>query len=415
MSGRLTVTEHIDVVVIGAGQAGLSVGYYLSQMGRRFVILEKASTIVPAWRSRWDSFTLVLPNWTVRLPDFAYDGDDPDGFMGRDALVEYLEAFSATFEPEVRFGQTVSSVERNPDGDNFLVRTQDGIIEANNVVVAVGTFQAGRIPAFGANIASSITQLHSSHYVKPSSLADGAVMVVGSGQSGSQIAEELYQSGRKVFLCVGGATRIPRRYRGKDSVSWLVESGFFDQKAESLPSSKARFKAHPFLTGKDGGHSLDLHQFARDGVVLLGHMDGADGTRLTLRPDLYDNLKNVDQFVVDWKHGIDELIKKRGLPAPEEPAKPALTDGYDSELIETLDLAEEGISTIIWATGYKFDYSWIKLPLLDEDGYPTQVQGVTNYAGLFFVGLHFMHRRKSGLLLGVAEDVAHVAEAIAAG
>ncbi len=407
------MNEHIDVVVIGAGQAGLSVSYYLSKMGRQFVILEKASKIVPAWRSRWESFTLVLPNWTVRMPDFAYEGDDPDGFMGRDELVDYMEAFAARFEPEVRFGQNVSLVEKNPNGENYLVHTQDSVIEASNVVVAVGTFQSGRIPPFGANIASTVTQLHSSHYVNPASLADGAVMVVGSGQSGCQIAEELYQSGRKVFLCVGSATRIPRRYRGKDSVSWLVESGFFDQTPDMLPSSRARFKAHPFLTGKDGGHSLDLHQFALDGVVLLGHMSGADGERLTFAPDLQKSLKNVDQFVVDWEQSIDELIEKRGLVAPEAAEAPALTDGYGTELIEALNLADEGISTIIWATGYKFDFSWIKLPLLDQDAYPIQEKGVSGYPGLYFVGLHFMHRRKSGLLLGVAEDAAHVARAIA--
>jgi putative flavoprotein involved in K+ transport len=407
------VTEHIDVVIIGAGQAGLSVAYCLSKIGRQFIILEKASTIVPAWRGRWDSFTLVLPNWVLRLPDFTYDGDDPDGYMGREGLVRYFEAFAARFKPEVRFGQTVTSVEKNPDGAGYLVRTQAGLIAADNVVVAAGTFQAGRIPAIGANMDGAVVQLHSSQYANPSALKDGAVLVVGSGQSGCQIAEELYQSGRKVFLCVGGATRLPRRYRGRDSVSWLLDSGYFDRKADGLPSSKARFKPHPALTGKDGGHTLDLHRFARDGVVLLGHLDAADGTRLTFKPDLHENLKNTDQFVADWKHSIDEFIEERGLSAPEEPPAPALRDGYNSRLIETLDLAEEGINTVIWATGYKYDFSWIKLPLLDEDGYPIQERGVSAHEGLYFIGLHFMYRHNSGLVLGVGEDAAYVAEAIA--
>ena len=407
------MAENVDVVVIGAGQAGLSIGYYLSRMERQYVILEKASAIVPAWRSRWDSFTLVLPNWTVRLPDFAYDGDDPEGFMGRDELVELLERFAASFEPEIRFGQTVTAIEQAPDGERFLVRTKDNVLEANSVVVAVGTFQMPRIPAFDRHISSTVTQLHSSHYVNPSSLDDGAVMVVGTGQSGCQIAEELYQSGRKVYLCVGGATRVPRRYRGKDSISWLVETGFFEQTPDMLPSSRARFKAHPFLTGKDGGHSLDLHQFAKDGVTLLGHVSGADGTLLTFRPDLHENLKNIDQFVVDFERSIDELIEKKGLEVEDKVEQPQMSDAYNSEVITELDLAAEGITTIIWATGFRYDFGWIKLPLLDDDGYPIQERGVSAYPGLYFVGLHFLYRRKSGLLMGVGPDAAHVAGAIA--
>jgi len=406
------MSEQLDVVVIGAGQAGLSIGYYLSKMRRQFVILEKASTIVPAWRSRWDSFTLVIPNWTVRLPDFAYRGDDPDGFMSRDELVRLLEEFAALFNPEIRFGQTVTSIEKAPTGGGFLVRTQDGVLEAKNVVVAVGTFQMPRIPAFGRHISESVAQLHSSHYVNPSALDSGGVMVVGTGQSGCQIAEELYQSGRKVYLCVGGATRIPRRYRGKDSVSWLVETGFFEQTPDMLPSSRARFKAHPFLTGKDGGHSLDLHQFAKDGVTLLGHVAGADGTKLTFKPDLHENLKAIDQFVLDFEKSVDKMIEERGLEAEEEAGEPLMTDAYDSAVITELDLAAEGITTVIWATGFRYDFGWIKLPLLDEDGYPIQKRGVSAYPGLYFLGLHFLYRRKSGLLMGVGADAAYLADAI---
>jgi putative flavoprotein involved in K+ transport len=307
----------------------------------------------------------------------------------------------------------VTSVESDPDGDNYLVSTGDDVIEADNVVVAAGTFQQGRIPPFGERVSNSVTQIHSDSYVNPESLDEGAVMVVGTGQSGAQIAEELYQSGRKVYLCVGGAGRVPRRYRGRDSIEWLVEVGFFEQTPDKLPSSKARFGPNPFVSGKDGGHSLDLHQFARDGVILLGHMTGAQGNRALFAPDLHSNLAKVDQFVVDYERGVDEIIEKKGIVAKEAAARPVMKDGYQAELVEALDLREEGITTVIWATGYQFDFSWIKFPVLDQDGYPIQERGISEFPGLYFLGLNWLHTRKSGLLLGVGEDAAHVAEAIA--
>jgi putative flavoprotein involved in K+ transport len=408
------MTEHFDVVVIGAGQAGLSIGYYLSKLDREYVILEKASTITPTWRKRWDSFTLVLPNWTYQIPDHAYNGDDPNGFMGRDDLVEHLEQFAASFDPEIRFGSKVTSVEKNPNGDNFLVTTTESTILADNVVVATGTFQEPRLPSFSKNLSEEFTQIHTSNYHNPESLPDGAVLVVGTGQSGCQIAEELYQNGRNVYLCVGGATRIPRRYRGKDTIWWLNELNFFDQTADSLTSSKERFKAHPFVTGKNGGHSLNLHQFAKDGVVLLGHMKSAQDNKVTLVPDLRENLAKVDQFVADLKQNIDKLIVEQKIDAEEAPTNSEMKDGYEAEIIEELDLKAEGIKTIIWATGYKFDFSWVSFPILDQDDYPIQDRGISEYPGLYFLGLHFMHNRKSGTLWGVGEYADHIAKDIAA-
>ncbi|UCF28695.1 MAG: FAD-dependent oxidoreductase, partial [Chloroflexota bacterium] len=259
-----------------------------------------------------------------------------------------------------------------------------------------------------------INQIHTSEYQNPDSLPEGAVLVVGTGQSGCQIAEELYLSGRKVFLCVGGANRVPRRYRGKDIIYWLDKINFFDQTADSLSSSKERFAAHPFLTGKDGGRSLNLHKFAKDGVVLLGHMKDAQGYRVQFIPDLKDNLQKVDQFVVDLKQRIDNYIIEHNIAAEEAPRQIELNNGYESKIIEELDLRTEGISTIIWATGYKFDFSWVDFPIFDQDGYPIQDRGVSEVPGLFFLGLHFLYKRRSGLLWGVGEDAAHVAKAIGA-
>jgi putative flavoprotein involved in K+ transport len=304
-------------------------------------------------------------------------------------------------------------VERNPQGADFMISTTDGIFLADNVVVASGTYQEPRIPAFSKNLSEQFVQLHTNEYRNPSFLPDGAVLVVGTGQSGCQIAEEIYQSGRKVYLCVGGANRIPRRYRGKDSIYWLEKMDFFDQKADSLENSKERFKANPYVSGKNGGHSLNLHQFACDGVTLLGHMKGAQGGEIYLVPDLKENLAKIDQFVVELKQGIDQYIEKHNIDAEDAPVKPVLKDGYESENITQMDLHAEGIQTVIWATGYKFDFSWVEFPIFDQDGYPIQDRGVSEYPGLYFVGLHFLYKRKSGLLLGVAEIANHVAEDIA--
>jgi putative flavoprotein involved in K+ transport len=409
------MTEHFDIVVIGAGQAGLSIGYYLSKLGKKYVILEQAETIAPTWRGRWDSFTLVLPNWTYQLPDRGYDGDDPDGFMGRDDLVADLEQFSNSFNPEIRFGSKVTSVENNPNGENFIVKTEGNAYSADNVVVAAGTFQTPRLPVFSKNLSMEITQIHTSEYQNPDSLPDGGVLVVGTGQSGCQIAEELYLSGRKVFLCVGGANRVPRRYRGKDIIWWLNKLNFFDQTADSLSSSKERFNAHPFVTGKDGGRSLDLHQFAKDGVVLLGHMKNAQDYIVEFVPDLMENLQKVDQFVAELKQNIDKMIIEQNIDAEDAPQQNVLKNGYETQIVTQLDLREAGINTIIWATGYKFDFSWVEFPIFDQDGYPIQERGVSEIPGLYFLGLHFLYKRRSGLLWGVGEDAAHVATSIAAG
>lgn len=333
--------------------------------------------------------------------------------MDRDNLIAFMERYAASIRPQIRFGNKVTSVEKNPSGDNFLVNAGGGTIEADNVVVAAGTFQAPKIPSFSQNIAKEYTQIHTSDYRNPETLPDGAVLVVGTGQSGCQIAEELHQSGRQVYLSVGGANPVPRHYRGKDIIWWLGKTGFFDHTAANLPSSKARFGANPYVSGANGGHSLNLHQFARDGVVLLGRLVDAQTSKISLAPDLHENLAKSDQFVVELKQGIDKFIEERQMEV-EEVSKPAeMRDGFAAEIHTELDLADEGIQSLVWATRYRFDFSWIKFPLLDQDGYPIHVRGISAFPGLYFVGLHWLHNRKSGLLWGVGEDTAHVAADIA--
>ena len=238
------------------------------------------------------------------------------------------------------------------------------------------------------------------------------MLVVGSAQSGAQIAEELYQGGRKVYLSVGRAGRVPRRYRGKDANWWSDKLGIYDRTVDQLPSPKAKFFGKPHISGKDGGHTLNLHQFARDGVVLVGHLRGVDDSRIILAADLKENLAKADQFEADFVKAIDQYIAETGMQAPPE-TLPELRDGFDQRVLSEIDLKSAGITNIIWATGYKFDFSLVKLPVLDSDGFPIQKRGVTDYPGLYFVGLPWLHNAKSGLLYGAGEDAAYIAQKLA--
>jgi putative flavoprotein involved in K+ transport len=347
----------------------------------------------------------------MRLPGFEYAGDDPHGFLGRDEVVEYIDDYIESFHPPLRLGVEATAVERRA-GDGYGVETDTGTLEATNVVVATGTFQRPNIPNFSQHISPEVVQLHSSLYRNPERLPPGAVLVIGSGQSGCQIAEELYQSGRQVYLSTSPVGRAPRRYRGKDFTWWLDQMGFVDRTVDQLDSPAERFDPNPQVTGKDGGHSLNLHQFALDDVTLLGHLRGAGGTKVWLAEDLMDNLTKSDKFEAQLKKGIDKFIDKSGIEAPQD-GQPELSAGYDAEVITELDLEAAGITSIIWATGYDFDYSLVKLPIFDEFGYPVQQRGVTQHDGLYFLGLHWMHTLKSGLFVGIGEDAAYVAEHIA--
>jgi len=405
--------EQIDTVIVGGGQAGLATSCCLKEYGRPHVILEQADRLATPWRSqRWDSFTLVTPNWQLRLPGYQYAGDEPDGYLGRDEVVAYLESYAASFQAPVRFGTRALAVA--PANGGYQIATTAGDYLAANVVIASGFFQKPKVLPVSDNLPPSIVQIHSSSYRNPQQLPPGAVLVVGSGQSGCQIAEELYQGGRKVYLSIGASSgRAPRRYRGKDIMWWLVNMGFFERTVDKLPSPHAKFGGNPHASGKNGGHTLNLHQFVRDGVTLVGRIKGSEGATLTLAADVKDNLARIDKFEADLVKSVDDFIARSGVDAPEE-VLPQLRDGYAVEPPTSLDLNAAGVTSIVWAMGYTFDYSWIHLPLLDEDGYPQQQRGVTAYPGLYFVGLHWQHTAKSDLFLGIGEDAAYVAAHIAA-
>lgn len=404
--------ERRDTIIIGGGQSGLAMSYLLTQQGRDHVVLEKAQQVASAWRQRWDSFTLVTPNWWLRLPGHPYAGDDPDGFLSRDQVVAYLEDYAASFDPPIRFGTTVTRLATNGE-DGYVVETDDRTLRAANVVVAGGTFQRPRVPQPSQRVPADIRQLHSRDYRNPDQLDDGAVLVVGSGQSGAQIAQELHESGRDVHLCVSGPGRLPRRYRGRDGLWWAVQVGMTDKTADELDSPEERFTANPRLSGRDGGQTLNLHAFARDGIQLLGRLEDIRDGRALLAPDLHARLEAADTLVAEFCTGVDEYVVEAGLDAPEESLE-QLRDGYDQEQVAELDLAEAGIATVLWATGYCWDYgSWVDLPLFDEFGYPVQQRGVTEHPGLYVLGLHYLHKLKSGLFLGVGEDAEHVASHLA--
>jgi putative flavoprotein involved in K+ transport len=403
--------EYIETIIVGGGQAGLAASYSLHQNGHESLILEQADRPASAWsRGRWDSFTLVTPNWTVHLPGGDYDGRQPDGFMNRQELLAYFKSYVQRSRPAIRLGVQVNSVEAENHG--YLVRADGADWQADNVIIATGLFQQPKVLSFATSLTPHISQLSSGDYRNPQALPPGAVLVVGSGQSGVQIADELYHAGRKVYLSTGTTGRAPRRYRGKDAVEWMILTGYMSRTAEMLPSPQARFAGAPQLTGKDGGRSLNLHQFSRDGVTLLGHLRGFSENQLLVAPDLKENLAKCDQAEINLLKMIDGYITKQGLQVPEESVA-ILRDGYNAPELEALDLQAAGISTIIWAMGYRFDYSLVKLPVLDADGFPITRRCATHFPGLYFLGLPWLTSMKSGFLLGVGEDAALIAEQIA--
>ena len=403
----------VSTVVVGGGQAGLSVSHYLKQLSVDHVILEQADRPGEAWRNhRWDSFALNTPRWQSRLPGVRYGADDPDGFMPRQEIVAHLDEMAQRLP--IRTRSRVVSVAREAASGDYVVSVDDGEkIRTRNIVVATGLYQTPKIPELGRDLPAGIRQLHSDNYRNPEQLLPGAVLIVGSAQSGAQITEELYESGRKVYLAVGRAGRTPRRYRGKDANWWLARMGHYDRTVSELPSPRAKFAGKPHISGTKGGHTINLHQFARDGVTLLGRLEAIDGGIVKLKGDLHDNLAAADRAEAEFVKAVDSYVASTGMSAPAEEL-PILRNGLDQRILTELDLAAVGVTNVIWATGYTFDFSMIALPVTDGDGFPIQTRGVSAFPGLFFVGLPWLHNAKSGLIFGVGEDARYIADRIAA-
>jgi len=401
-----------SVVIIGGGQAGLALSYKLRQREIEHIILEQGR-VGETWRSkRWDSFTLVTPASLILLPGFPDIGGDPNRFLSRDEFVSYLERYASSFNAPLHCGIRVTAVEKNLTGE-FLLRLADGVLETKVLVVATGGYRSPQKPSFSRFLPEDVLQLNPEQYRNPDQIAAGAILVVGSGQSGAQIAEELHHAGRRVFLSVGRAGRWPRRYRGKDVNVWLTE---MDQRTiDMMPEPKPRFDSNPHLTGRDGGREINLRHLGRQGVTLLGRMCGVEGDNLHFENDLEENLLKADNRVVSVKQEVDRFIEREGLKVPTEvsAADIAPGEGIPPEPILQLGLRRERINTIIWATGYRFDFGWIKLPVLDETGFPLHSRGVSPQQGLYFIGLPWLYRATSSGLIGVGEDADYIANHIA--
>jgi putative flavoprotein involved in K+ transport len=397
----------------GGGQAGLSMSYCLKERGIDHLVLEK-SRMGEAWRSqRWDSFCLVTPNWQCTLPGFPYQGGDPDGFMVKEDIVKYLEDYAAFFQPPLREGVSVQRVSRNADG-KFEINTDHGDFTADQVVVATGGYHTASIPLMSGRFPSSLTQLHSSAYKNPDQLQPGSVLIVGTGQSGCQIAEDLHLAGREVHLCVGGAPRTARRYRGRDVVAWLHDMGYYEKPIHEHPQKeRVRAKANHYVTGRDGGRDIDLRRFALEGMKLYGRLQSVEGPSLTFSPDLRKNLDHADTVSESIKTTIDNHIAAHGIDAPEEARYVPLWQPPDPEP-DTLDWQQAGIRNVIWSMGFRTNYSWLEVPVFDGKGYPAHQRGITPIPGLYFLGLPWQYTWGSGRFSGVAADARFLMETITA-
>ncbi|MCQ8180143.1 MSMEG_0569 family flavin-dependent oxidoreductase [Methylomonas sp. SURF-1] len=398
---------HYEAIVVGGGQAGLSVSYYLQKHGIDHMIFEK-NRVGHSWRhDRWDSFCLVTPNWQCQLPDFPYQGDDPQGFMLKHEIVEYVEAFAKKVNPPIMVGVSVNRVWRGKNGVLHVV-TSSGEFTADHVVVATGGYDIPIVPDYAHSLPPRIHQVHSVNYRNPDQLPEGEVLVVGSGQSGVQIMEDLHLAGRKVHLAVGSAPRSPRIYRGRETTEWLYDLGFYQLTIDRHPlGDEAKHKTNHYLTGRSGGHEIDLRKFALEGVKLYGSMANIHGTQLEFRPDLTKNLDEADEVYVNIRNDIDRYIADNNIDAPVEPP---FRKVWEPEFDPTgIDADQENITSIVWAIGFRPDYRWIQLPVFDGRGYPQFDRGITPEAGLYFIGLPWLHTWGSGRFLGIADDAQYLA------
>ena len=395
------------MVIIGAGQAGLAVSRELTQAGVAHVVLERGR-VGQTWRGRWDSFCLVTPNWFCQLPGHPYDGGDPDGFMLRDEVVAYLERYAAAFDARVREGVEVTALWPEPNG-GFRLETSAGEIVATTVVLSTGAYQRPHRPVPAATLPSDLLQIDVEEYRNPADLPPGPVLVIGSGQSGCQIAEELHMAGREVFLACGRAAWFPRRLGDRDLAWWALETGFLDAPLSSLPSPAARLAANVQATGASGGHDLHYRTLRKLGVTLLGHFLGAHGRRARFASDLGESVAWGDERNAQLTGLVRKLVAERGWEPPDFPEP----EPFNGEAPEEMDL--DGFGAVVFATGFRPDYeSWVRFPgAFDELGFPIHGEGASTVVpGLYFVGVHFLRKRRSSLLNGVGEDAAIVARKI---
>ncbi|SDL23865.1 flavin-containing monooxygenase [Aliiruegeria lutimaris] len=400
--------EETEVLVVGGGQAGIAMSEHLGKAGVSHLVVEKGR-IAERWRSqRWDSLVANGPAWHDRFPGMEFEGFAPDAFVPKEDVADYLAAYAAMVKAPVRAGVEVTGLRRNPKQAGFIAETSAGAISARNVVVATGPFQRSIIPPIVPETAG-LTQIHSAAYRSPEQLPDGAVLVVGAGSSGVQIAAELRKAGREVYLSVGPHDRPPRRYRGRDFVWWLGVLNLWD--AEATPGVEHTTIA---VTGAEGGFTVDFRELAASGITLLGRTDGFGNGKLTFAGDLARNVTAGDANYFALLDAADAYVARNGLDLPEEPGARQL--GPDpacvTDPVRALDLAEAGITTILWATGFGRDDSWMKVDAFDEKGQPAHERGVSSEPGIYFLGLPWQSRRGSSFIWGVWHDAKFIADHI---
>lgn len=405
--------EKIDTLVIGAGQAGLAMSEHLGRSGVPHLVLER-HRIAERWRSeRWDSLVANGPAWHDRFPGMTFTDVEssvgPDDFPGKETVADYFVAYAKKIAAPIRCGVEVLRVERNAGRSGFRIETSDGVIEAERVVAATGPFQTPVIPAVVPERAG-LLQMHSTGYRNPAQLPDGAVLVVGSGSSGTQIAEELMQAGRRVYLSVGPHDRPPRGYRGRDFCWWLGVLGKWDA------ATREAGKEHVTIavSGAHGGHTIDFRRLAAQGMILVGRTESCTDGVVRFAPDLVENLRAGDENHDALLDEADAYIARNGLDLPQEPhARDRVPDAdCIARPILSLDLAQAGIGTIIWATGFVADYGWMQVDAFDESGKPRHQRGVSSEPGIYFLGLPWQSRRGSSFIWGVWHDAKYVADQI---
>ena len=397
-----------DVIVIGGGQAGLAMSWHLTARGVDHAVLERGH-VAERWRSeRWDSLHLLTPRWQSRLPGWSYRGPDPDGFMASAEVVRYLEDYSRSFSAPVHTGVAVEAVDGVPGG--FRVATSAGSWRAASVVIATGHCDRTSVPPIAAGLPPDVAQVLPTGYRHPGQLPDGPVLVVGASSTGIQLASEIERSGRHVTLAAGGHTRIPRTYRGLDIMAWLDAMGVLSESADQVfDLAASRDEPSLQLIGDDGHQSLDLGVLQRQGVRVVGRVTGVSGRRLTLADDLAASIEHAETKMHHLLDRVDRFIESRGLgdslPSADRPRPVPVPRAP-----QAIDLGQAGIRTIVWATGYRREYRWLHVPVLDHRGELRHEGGITPEPGLYALGLYFMRRRNSNFLDGVGADAAELAD-----
>ena len=401
--------ETIDTLIVGGGQAGLAMSEHLSNAGVQHLVLER-SRIAERWRSeRWDSLVANGPAWHDRFPTLKFSNISPEGFPPKEMVADYLVEYAEQNATPIRCGVEVTKVKRLKGRAGFHVETSDGVFETTSVVAATGPFQKPIIPAVIPEDAG-VMQIHSSGYRNPAQLPDGAVLVVGAGSSGAQIADELLRSGKQVYLSTGPHDRPPRSYRGRDFVWWLGVLGKWDDEGVEPGSEHVTIA----VSGARGGHTVDFRRLAEQGMMLVGRTENYKDGVLNFAADLAQNVANGDANYLSVLKEADAYITRNGLDLPKEPEAHII--GPDPQCvtdpIRTLDMAEAGITSVVWATGFAVDYSWLQVDALDDCGKPKHQRGVSNEPGIYFLGLAWLSRRGSPFIWGVWHDAKHLAEHI---